>query len=421
MTTLRNIVLTVICAALMFSAIAAQVFLCIVPDAPLPRTSNVEGRDYVQMSDLAELSIAEGEFQTQFEQYAADSVPIKESLVQLSADLQRSQITIAAKSLGFNIYPTVFDSEYDIVEDEGLVVQEPTAAPRAKSRVERDLKTWTETLNEAAKSHPDTRFLVNIVLQVKQDDSNPPYDLFTSFEKMNAEWAQSAWADRLDDSMTVFIDDVADAEEVRTEWYATDHHWTLKRALDSYNRIAAALGLKSAEWSDEHAFTPVPEWFGSYTRQGLYFGLTSTLVDQDRDFSHLRHYELKGGEPADEIDLGLRDGIVAGTASPDQVAKYNAYSDYFGNKQTVTINEGPNNGKTCLLVGDSMSSTLRRYIEDNYATTVTVLPGNIRTDKTLTWFIDRYDADDVIVLSHAYASYWIADRSPKFLGGDSQK
>ena len=413
-----NVVFLALVGALVFSAIAFQVADRLVPSFEAPKSSSVEGRKYVQFEDVVEKSVVDGEFQDSFEQYAADSVPLKESLVALSAALQRQGIVTANIPFGYRVYPTFFSSEYCAVPEDGLLVSLPARAPGSGSSTARHIDDWTATLSHSAENHPDVRFLVNVSLQVRQDDSDPTYDHVSSYKKIDAGWVRAAWDKGLDDSIDFVVDDVAGYDEVRDGWFATDHHWKLEHALSSYNKIADEMGLRHVEWDDAPAVEAVPSWRGSHARRGLDFDYTDSIVDQAYDFSELSYKSYNEQGVGKEIENGKREAVLAGEFDARRMSLDDAYSDYYGNKPAVVENAGPNNGRTCLLVGDSLSYVLRRYIAFNYKRTVCVHPGNGKVDRTLDSFIDEFDADDVIVLTHALSPDFIAQQSPKFLKGE---
>ena len=89
--------------------------------------------------------------------------------------------------------------------------------------------------------------------------------------------------------------------------------------------------------------------------------------------------------------------------------------DYYGEANSDIVNAGNKNGRTCLLVGDSFSLCLKRYIAANYERTICILPGNEKAHKRLARYIEDYDVDDVIVMMHPLKSFYIAETSPRFM------
>ena len=413
-----NIIFVILVGAFLCGALAFQVADKVVPSFEAPKSSELEGREYVQFSDVLGKSIRRGVFQDQFEQYAADSMPARETLVALSAALQRQGIVTANVPFGYGVYPTFFASEYCAVPEDGIITCLPMKKPEDDSAAIERIDAWTRTLSNAAANHPETRFVVNVALQIRHDDSNPAYDYVTSFDKIDANWVREVWTKNLSEGIDFILDDVADAEEVRDGWFATDHHWKLEQALETYNDIAQRLGLRHVAWGDAPVVEVVPSWQGSLARRGLISDYADSIVDQTDDFSQLTYKAYKGKKAGKVIKDGKREAILAGTRDASDVNPNDAYSEYYGDKQALIENAGQNNGKTCLLVGDSLSYILRRYIAANYKTTICVHPGNSKVDRTLESFIDEYGVDDVIVLTHARSSDFIAEKSPKFLYGE---
>ena len=95
---------------------------------------------------------------------------------------------------------------------------------------------------------------------------------------------------------------------------------------------------------------------------------------------------------------------------------YDGYSQYYGGGPVYIENAGENNGKTCLLIGDSFTHCLKRVIANNYKDTIVILPGNVKVARTLESLFDEYAIDDVIVMAQSLKFNYIASTSPKFIG-----
>ena len=418
---IRNIAFTAVVALLLFSAILYQAADALIPGFEAAETSNAEGRDFVTWSDVRENTLVDGSFQDEFEQFAADSIPAKDTVVVTNAALQRFGIASSAKVFGYDVYPTFFDSEYLTSQTDQRILPMPTAVPREGSRPMKNLETWCATLSEAASTHPDTRFVVEIVPQVRQDDTNPAYRYVRGANLMDEEWIQQEWGGRLDDSIVFNVDGIVDREELRTQWFTTDHHWTIERALHTYNDIGSRLGWTPVPYESAPVVQVTPEWYGSDARRALDFEFASTMYDQADDFSSLEFYKISNGQRSGgPIELGKREAFLGGELGSEDIAKYSAYTDYYGNGSAWIENTAQDNGKTCLLIADSFGYGFRRYVAMNYETTITLFPGNGHVGHTVDWFIEEYDVDDVVVITHAQSPDFIANESAGFLSGESE-
>lgn len=82
----------------------------------------------------------------------------------------------------------------------------------------------------------------------------------------------------------------------------------------------------------------------------------------------------------------------------------------------VVENHGESNGKTAVLVCDSLSYCLQRYVAANYSRTIVLMPGNSRLEGSFEDYLAQYEPDDVIIMVHASKYLTFADYSPGFIG-----
>ena len=406
---LRNVFFTLVAIAIGFSAIACNAGSWLAPAATdQPEYSDLEARYYVALPGLTVESALDKSFQSTFDQYLSDHIPQRDRAVFFNAGLQRASIALSAASCGFDVYPTFFDSRYYVVPRDGLIVDRAEEAPAENGGS--SLDAWIGTLNKAARDHPDIRFVYDCVARHDQTEANPTYRYYQN--RLNPQWARENILDRLDKRIAAFVDAVESYEEIVNEWIATEEHWKLKRALKSYNKIAEVLSLK--KYAYENPVTVVDSWYGDYSRNGLDLDISVDLEDIPLDFSQLAFYEL-GDADGTPFAMGLRDDVLAGKTAiaPGGVTKY---YEYFGGGNAEVLNDGENNGKTALVVCDSLSYCLERFIASNYRHTVFLLPGNTRKDGSLEDFIATYDPDDVIILMHVTKYEMVASYSPTFIG-----
>ncbi len=92
------------------------------------------------------------------------------------------------------------------------------------------------------------------------------------------------------------------------------------------------------------------------------------------------------------------------------------YYEYFGGGQMEVRNSGANNGRNILVITDSLSYLLTRFIASNYDQSTFLLPGNDHFASSFEDYIERYNPDDVIVLTHVSKYLSIAEFSPEFIG-----
>lgn len=405
----ENIALTVIVAAIGFSVAAYNITGLVAPTlVEVPEVSNLENRYYASAPALTSDSFLDKTFQDEFDKFLADHVPVRDQAVLFNAAMQRTSVATSAAIRGFKVYPSFFESRYYVVPEDGLIVDRAEQLPSDSSM--HALDAWVDTLNEAAQQHPDVRFVYDCVARHDQTEANPTYRYYD--DRLDPAWVQEHLVERLDPRIDAFVDAVQSYDEIVEKWFSTDPHWTLERALESYNLVASRLGL--TQYPYENPVKVVRGWHGSYARSGLDLDFPIDMEDLPIDFSQLSFYDLQedGGAPKymGEREAVLNNGATLETSGASE------YYRYFGGGSTEVTNSGAHNGKKLLFVGDSLSYCLSRFIASNYSQSVFLLPGNGRFTSSLEDYLQLYKPDDVIVMMHASKFEMIAEYSPAFMG-----
>ena len=290
----QNIVFVLIVCVALVSVFAYRAYYAAMPGKSFPEVSAMEKRNYKTLDDVLAKSFANGNAQKVFEQYVADGVPKRNEILLFNAGLQRQGIKTAATLMQYDAYPTFFGSNTNVCESGEFLVRTSVRVPE-ESPVELD--AMIETFNKAAADHPDLRFSCRFVLETIQSEANPTYKL-VSGNKVDSDWTQTNIVDRLDPALNAAVDPIESIDEISQEWLSTDNHWTLKRALRTYNSIADQLGL--APVTDNRYIEVVPEFYGSLARVGLDKQFTSNLEDLPTDFSNLQYYVIKNDTVAEK-------------------------------------------------------------------------------------------------------------------------
>lgn len=406
---IENIVLTVAAVVIGFSVLAYNLAGAIFPEAlEVPKSSYLENRFYTGCTEITPKSVSSGEFQESLDACLADHVPARDQVVLYNAALQRASVATMASIFGFDVYPTFLGSRYYVVPRDNLIVDRAEEQPADSSQEELD--AWVNTLNTAAQNHPDVRIVYDCVARHDQSEANPTYRYYSN--RLNPTWAQKNIIDRLDSKVDAFVDPVESYDEILAEWYNADPHWTLKRALESYNKTAERLNL--AVYPYDNPVVAVDSWYGGYAKNGLDLDVSTKLEDLPIDFSQLSFYRLQE-EGGGEISVGSRDGVLSGQVTPSDEVE-SMYYEYFGGGQMEVRNSATNNGRNVLVVTDSLSYSLTRFIASNYDQSTFILPGNDHFGSSFEEYIERYKPDDVIVLTHVSKYLSIAESSPEFIG-----
>ncbi len=406
---IENIVLTVAAVVIGFSVLAYNLAGAIFPEAlDVPKSSYLENRFYTGCTEITPKSVSSGEFQESLDACLADHVPARNQVVLYNALLQRASIATSAGLFGFDVYPTFLGSRYYVIPRDNLIVDRAEEQPSDADA--EALEAWVSTLNGVAQNHPNINFVYDCIARHDQCEANPTYQYYSN--RLDPTWAQANIIDRLNPHLNAFVDPVESYDEIVEEWYNADPHWTLKRALESYNKIAERLNLTVYPY--DNPVVAVDSWHGGYAKNGLDLDVSTKLEDLPIDFSQLSFYRLQE-EGGGEISVGSRDGILSGQVTPSDEVE-SMYYEYFGGGQMEVRNSGANNGRNVLVITDSLSYSLTRFIASNYDQSTFILPGNDHFGSSFEEYIERYKPDDVIVLTHVSKYISIAEFSPEFIG-----
>lgn len=378
--------------------------------------SMLEGRKYTTWKQPTTDDMISGAFQDRVEKYLSDHIPMRDSVLLADAFGQRVAISWASALFGYEAYPTFYGSKYIVSPGENVVMERSLEIPASQ----KELDKWIDFLNRLANTNPNINYSINFIMEPRYVSANPSYRLMGEDGLMSLSWVQESIVNRLDESLHARIAPIDSMGYFKDYWFTNDHHWNLKGALETYNAIADTLKLEKKTWDKKKEVLFVNEWQGTAARSGRDYDYPCNLVDQSDDFSHLRVYKIGKAKKGNEISFGERESFIEGLQS--EVSRVDndghvteAYSDYYGGGNYNICNDGPNNGKTCLLIGDSFSRCLFRYIANNYYRTIYILPGNYKMKKTCEEYIEDYGVDDVVVIMHALKYEVIQEESPHFI------
>ena len=411
---IRDVIFAAAFAMILLSLVVSCALAAVWPEMfGKPLNSDLENRRFTQLESVLESSFHDGSAQDAFERFAADNIPLRAELMYTNARLQRLCIKYGAAVFGYHVYPTFFGSRFNEEIDDGYLVRSMALVP-ANEKPARE--AWIKTLNDAVRRHPDVRFSVTALTHTRQSELNPTYNL-VSGATIDSAWLQANVVDLFDPRLNAVLDPVNKTGKIDDWCFNTDLHWKMGRALDTYNRIANELGWK--HWEYENPIRVIDTWYGTDARSGLDQRWASTLWDLDVPFDNLEYHKLSKGKVQDKesSDPGRRlKTLRSAKKKMKQKNIYEGYGKYHGAFNGLIINRDMPDGKNCLLIGDSFSHCLKRYIADNYGRTYCILPGNNKIGYSLEELIQNYDIDDVVVLTEACKYTYFDDYSPKFIG-----
>ena len=184
-------------------------------------------------------------------------------------------------------------------------------------------------------------------------------------------------------------------DEFLQNWYNTDHHWNVRGAFQAYQRIATALGF------GDELLTPVselafdkPPFLGSFARRGLNADYSDRIIDYV--FDAFPRFSVKiNGKKASAQSLAHEKDYQKDTW--DDNAYANRYAEYFHTDYASIVlkNKDADASGELLIVGDSYSNCMERFLASHYKKTYILDPRH--TSKSLdTILASHKDIKDVV-------------------------
>ena len=388
----------VICLFLLALSLTIGVKLLEKAGMPLPAWLNtesnpakLEGRalgDSLDVSQYLNLQdIASGNLQDALSQECGDQFPLRDLSLLANGFVQRTLINLANLPTGYATVPAFYGATYAIDSEKRLDV--PIAYKIDEDNLT-GMRNFLKRINDAKAEFPHVRFVYDQLCDPYASEMNPTYDLQTDmYTKLVYD---ENIGDLLDETIVQIWDPIESEEEFSTQWFSTEHHWKIERALRSYNKIAEQLGLKHVDYDDSIKITE--EWYGTNATHALFLGYHDELWDLPISFDSLNTYV--NGEPA---DYGKREDILAGNREYSEYGGYGFYNVYYGDNSAEVIydNSGNNNGKNCLVLSQSYSNPINPYIASNYNQTVVLDIVNRGLSKPLDYYLSEFDIDDCII------------------------
>ena len=385
----RNIVFIAVIAACLLSVV---VYKAIIYFTPLEEeeSSALEARTYQNLPDLTWDSFSSGEYQDDFEQFVADSIPGRDAALLANAALQRSAISAANVPFGYEAYPTFYGSEYLYISGIGAVWGEPMGEPAKESFAEH-----ADSCSELMAIDSDIDWVFCLCDDVRTSAANPAIPL-TSNEVSRSSYYAEDFLNLLPEDCIVVDDSYSSTEEFAEDHFLTDHHWNIRGAIRAYDSIIEALGKEPVEFGEVYTAYEGPFW-GSFARRGLSLqGEGDVVLDVEYDRSSLR--VTADGVEQDEsfLDESYADGYTSYTKSS---LFSDCYANYFhSDRGLIEIeNLDVQNGESLLIIGDSFSNCMERFFAESYQYVYVIDPRHYE-EGTIQEFLDGHDIDDGVFI-----------------------
>lgn len=426
----RDIFVLAAALAILCSLLGAQLYAQVLSlangsDASAPEKSELENKTYAAFPALDANAFSTGDFQDDMEDWAAQHIPARDTLLLANASAQRLSIESANLLFGFECYPAFFGSGKVKVPGREAVL---STLPEATADDAQAAKELCAKINALAADHAEVDFVYDDLITPNASVCNPTSPLVTN--ALDENWAREHIEAALSDDVCVVTDTIASADELYADWNATDPHWHIDRALESYAAIAQAAGLEEVQVGDLACM--VESWQGANARSGLCLDYSDTLYDRTTRFPSLsctidgkETQRGRRGACLDALEQGEREGSADAADSTNAASSsdgggdmtFEAYTKYYGGvvDEVVWHNSDASKTRNCLLVGRSYATCLEPYIAQNFATMVRLDPVNKTISTSIESYINDYDIDTVIFLFEPHSSVrTMLQNSPDF-------
>ena len=382
----RNIAFVAVAAACLLTVVVykAAIYLTPLEDE---ESSTLEGRVYQNLPELTWESFESGEYQDDFEQFVADSVPGRDEVLLANAALQRSAIRLANLPFGFDAYPTFFGSDYVCIPSLGAVWAKSKTVEDVKQD---DMDEWAEACSKVIETAPDVEWAFYLCDRSSVSEANPAALL--SSDIADYSYLAEGFLTQLAGDCTVIDGSYTNTDDFAEDHYLTDHHWTIQGAMKTYQAIIEVFDKEALEFGEVYVAYEGPFW-GSSSRSGLALpGGGDTVCDVEYDRSSLK-VTVDGVERdesfLDESYADDYDGHFNSSLFENTYATY-FHSDY----GLIEIeNLDVQNGESLLIIGDSYTNCMERFFAESYRYVYVIDPRHYE-EGTIQEFLAGHDIDD---------------------------
>lgn len=385
----RNILLVLVVMVFLMGPIASRVFVHFDDAATEITKAEFEGRDYTKRPSLSWKTVSDGSFQKQANQWIADRVPNRNSVLLANAGLQRSSIEIANAVCNYPAYPTFYGSSYAAVPDAGAVYTIPHVKSRYDDATLDRCGAWMTSIVEAA---PDATWGFALAEHNAIAEANPASPLLSN--PVTWDHIAGGLRERLPEDVTVFDMSHPDLESYQRAFFETDHHWQITGALKAYYDVIEMAGKEPIEFGEPVQAIPEP-FYGSSDRVGLYPDASDTFYDVPFERSEVTVYINGVSRGAAGLGgIGARDTYVKGPFKYRDL--YGSW--YHGNYGLTEIanKELPEEAGTLLIVGDSYARCLDHVFAENFKHVYDVDPRYF--EKDIAEYVAEIDPDVAVFI-----------------------
>ena len=369
--------------------------------------SYLEGRDLKTAPPLSNETIGDKSFQDDVEEYIADSVPARDSILLANAALERSVIRIANSLFAYEAYPTFFESDQNESLDRTHIFWRAYNVGTDVST--ESMAAFGKSLSAFSESNPDIKVVLCLIDDIRTSPINPTYSYVSN------PLTESAINESLISNLSpniILIRPLRPASLAEYDRYylPTDHHWSVNGMRVAYEALAAELGWESIEQAETLTYDSYP-FCGQGARTGRDLIADIALGDINLDLSDLSYSNDDG-----DHSYGHRDQYRSGRIKNGNETFYNGYGYlYGGNWRHIDVScrqpvAYPND--EAILLTDSFGTFILPFIARNYSVTHKYdVVNSKQTAGLLQNAVDATGSKTVIILTRPSGTGGIYDKN----------
>ncbi len=314
---LRWVVLSVIVAGFLFSALGYLVVCAINPALAPPSRLPLDNRKTNQFAELTVQTVASGNFQDSFEKAAADHIFCRDEILQVNAGVQRIGIRTSNLLFNFPAFSTYYGSGSVEMPQVDRIQKKPSMQSETK---EKRMQANADALNNLT-SKIEGKLIYYKCSRIDSSACSPASKLVNTMA--DEEYVQQVFADRLDSRWQFLSGEYETIQDFDQDYFRLDHHWKISGATKAYKRIMQILDRESVDFSEPRS-AGWPTWQGSFARLGIDFSLEGEQLE-DVDYARSALSVTADGKEREEDFL---DRGYAGSESSSYQPEEN-YQDYY--------------------------------------------------------------------------------------------
>ncbi len=346
------------------------------------------------------------DFFKKVETAAAEQIPLRFPLLNLSRGFERAVIGSIYAFLPDQVYPASMASEILYVDrtQSSLMEQVEQFGDKQKAVEDERIAIYKEYL----KKYPAVNFYV---YNIETLPYSPYHPMARYFPTADDGRSLQYFMENKPAGLRVEIYALNSLKDYQDRFFGTDHHWNIRASEEGYQQIYGMVAEKYADISpmlQDWPIKTVPgaEFLGTYARKSLYPIRPDPLEYADIDVGPYTTY-LDGVE-------GVYSKRESYLKNDFDHSKYvNHYGKFFGDPKLIIRYKFENNSqRNLLMVASSYSRTIQLYLASHFHNTYVIDPRYEQNRaETMGQFIQQYKITDVLVIGQPDVTYLSMSRA----------